>query len=148
MVASLVAGLSNEEFASTFRAVPFPFQKRCQGDRASRSIHGSHGKIRDARPVRTFAPYKIGNEMQLLAAYTCTPLVQFSLKELGAGRERSKGKTDRRNWATVNGRSTWSSIKETGRTICSWPTAAAAVMKINTEKIAEGRKHRRRTGAR
>jgi hypothetical protein len=80
----LVAGLSNEEFASTFRSIPFPFT----GDAKGTSVeiyHGAHGNFETRSPVRTFVPFEFGGEMHLLAAYTCTPLVKFSLKELKPG---------------------------------------------------------------
>ena len=87
----VVAGLSNEEFASTLRALPYPFQ--AAGKPTSIEIyHGSHGRFETRAPVRTFVPYKIGNQTNVLAAYTCTPLVQFPISELKAG-ARVKGKT-------------------------------------------------------
>jgi hypothetical protein len=87
----LVAGLSNEEFASTLRAIPFPFQTVANGTTVE-IYHGAHGRFETRAPVRTFVPFKVGNEPQLLAAYTCTPLVQFSLKELSPG-AKIQGKT-------------------------------------------------------
>jgi hypothetical protein len=77
----LVAGASNEEFASAFRRIPFPF-----GD-ASRMnsleiFHVSHGKYETASPISTFLPYGEGD---VLASYTCTPLVQFSLHDAEPG---------------------------------------------------------------
>lgn len=87
----MVAGLSNEEFASTLRAIPYPFQKVANGTSVE-IFHGAHGKFETRAPVRTFLPIKVGNEQHLLAAYTCTPLVQFSLKELEPG-AKVKGKT-------------------------------------------------------
>lgn len=87
----LVAGLSNEEFASTLRAIPYPFQKVENGTSVE-IFHGSHGRFETRAPVRTFVPIKVGNEQHVLAAYTCTPLVQFSLKELEPG-AKVKGKT-------------------------------------------------------
>jgi hypothetical protein len=42
--------------------------------------------------VRTFVPFKVGNEAHLLAAYTCTPLVQFPLSQIQPG-AKIKGKT-------------------------------------------------------
>lgn len=87
----MVAGLSNEEFASTLRAIPFPFQKVANGTSVE-IYHGAHGKFETRAPVRTFVPLKVGNEQHLLAAYTCTPLVQFSLKDLAPG-AKVKGKT-------------------------------------------------------
>lgn len=87
----LVAGLSNEEFASTLRAIPFPFQSVSKGSSVE-IYHGAHGKFETRAPVRTFVPFNIGHEPHLLAAYTCTPLVQFPIKELSPG-AKVKGKT-------------------------------------------------------
>jgi hypothetical protein len=87
----LVAGLSNEEFASTFRAIPFPFRRIANGTSVE-IYHGSHGRFETRAPVRTFVPFKVGNEPQLLAAYTCTPLVQIPLSGLKPG-AKLKGKT-------------------------------------------------------
>ena len=87
----LVAGLSNEEFASTLRSIPFPFQSVDKGT-AVEIYHGAHGAFETRSPVRTFVPFKVGNEASLFAAYTCTPLVQFPIKQLQAG-AKIRGKT-------------------------------------------------------
>jgi hypothetical protein len=87
----LVAGLSNEEFASTLRTIAFPFRTADRGT-AVEIYHGAHGKFETRSPVRTFVPYKIGNKVHVLAAYTCTPLVQFALDDLKPGAKIS-GKT-------------------------------------------------------
>jgi len=87
----LIAGMSNEEFASTLRAIPFPFKTVANGTSVE-IYHGAHGKFETRSPVRTFVPFNIGNEPHLLAAYTCTPLVQFPIKELKPG-AKIKGKT-------------------------------------------------------
>ena len=87
----LIAGLSNEEFASTLRAIPFPFKTIANGTSVE-IYHGAHGRFETRSPVRTFVPFKVGNEPHLLAAYTCTPLVQFALTELKPG-AKIKGKT-------------------------------------------------------
>ena len=87
----LIAGLSNEEFASTFRAIPFPFKTVANGTSVE-IYHGSHGKFETRSPVRTFVPFKIGNEPHLVAAYTCTPLVEIPVKDLMPG-AKVKGKT-------------------------------------------------------
>jgi hypothetical protein len=87
----LIAGLSNEEFASTLRAIPFPFKQVANGTSVE-IYNGSHGRFETRAPVRTFVPFKVGNEPQILAAYTCTPLVQFPIKELIPG-AKIKGKT-------------------------------------------------------
>jgi hypothetical protein len=87
--ALLVAGLSNEEFASTLRRIPFPFT----GDMASTGLeifHVSHGQWETAAPIRTFVPYEGG--ASILASYTCTPLVRFPLEDLQPG-AKARGRT-------------------------------------------------------
>jgi hypothetical protein len=87
----IVAGLSNEEFSSNLRSIPFPFQTAVKG--ASIEIyHGSHGRFETNSPVRTFVAYSINNEPNILAAYTCTPLVRIPVSELTPG-NKVKGKT-------------------------------------------------------
>ena len=87
----VVAGLSNEEFSSTLRTIPFPF-KTVAGGTTVEIYHGSHGRFETRAPVRTFVPITVGQETHLLAAYTCTPLVDFSVGELAPG-AKVKGKT-------------------------------------------------------
>jgi hypothetical protein len=87
----LVAGLSNEEFSSTLRAIPFPFKTVANGTSVE-IYHGAHGKFETRSPIRTFVPFNVGNQPQLLAAYTCTPLVQFPMSDLKPG-AKIKGKT-------------------------------------------------------
>ena len=43
----------------------------------------SHGKWETAAPIRTFVPYDDGQS--ILASYTCTPLVHFSLADMTSG---------------------------------------------------------------
>jgi hypothetical protein len=87
----LVAGLSNEEFSSNMRAIPYPFAQAAKG--ASIEIyHGSHGQFETNSPVRTFVPVTIKNQQYILAAYTCTPLVKIPVSELKAG-AKVKGTT-------------------------------------------------------
>lgn len=81
----LVAGLANEEFtSSTLRGIPFPFKKVSSGTSVE-IYHGAHGRFETRSPVRTFVPFHIGGDPHLLAAYTCTPLVQFPLKSIEPG---------------------------------------------------------------
>src|ERR1700742_3551463 len=80
----IVAGLSNEEFSSNLRVIPFPF--RSVDDGASIEIyHGSHGEYETQAPVRTFLPYTINKREYIVAAYTCTPLVIIPVEQLKAG---------------------------------------------------------------
>lgn len=87
----LVAGLSNEEFSSSLRSIPFPFSEASKA--AGIEIwHGSHGRFETNAPVRTFVPYEIDHKSSILAAYTCTPLVKISVSELQPG-SKVKGTT-------------------------------------------------------
>jgi hypothetical protein len=80
----MVAGLSNEEWSSALRSIPFPFQKADEG--ATLQIwHSSHGRYETQSPVRTFVPYTIEGQQYILAAYTCTPLVKIPVSDLRPG---------------------------------------------------------------
>jgi hypothetical protein len=78
----LVAGLSNEEFSSRLRRIPFPFSDERTGT-SLEIFHVSHGKWETAAPIRTFVPY--GGGTSILASYTCTPVVHFPLADLTDG---------------------------------------------------------------
>jgi hypothetical protein len=128
----LVAGLANEEFASTLRAVPFPFKTVGNGTNVE-IYHGSHGRFETRAPVRTFAPFKVGKEQHLLAAYTCTPLVEFSLDELKPGAQ-IKGKTI----AELGNRNRPLDMivyQKDGKTFLLMANNSRGVMKITTEGI-------------
>ena len=83
----IVAGLSNEEFASKLRVLKYPFDASSQSTSVE-IYHGAHGKLETASPVRTFTTY----EDTVLAAYTCTPLVSIPVGDLKDG-TKTKGKT-------------------------------------------------------
>jgi hypothetical protein len=87
----IVAGLSNEEFSSTLRALPYPFQEADKGA-GIEIFHGAHGRFETNAPVRTFVPYDIAGERHILAAYTCTPLVRIPVSALKPG-AKVKGTT-------------------------------------------------------
>ncbi len=82
----IVAGLSNEEFASNLRMIPFPFESSDAGV-AVEIYHGAHGKFETAAPVRTFMAMEIAGKTHVLAAYTCTPLVKFPVEDLKKGKK-------------------------------------------------------------
>jgi hypothetical protein len=79
-----VAGLSNEEFASKLRAIPYPFSGIDRGTSVE-IYHGNHRQLETRSPVNAFVPYSVGNEMNLIAGYTCTPLVKFPISNLKPG---------------------------------------------------------------
>lgn len=80
----LVAGLSNEEFASKLRAVKFPFAAVDPGTSVE-IYHGNHGQLETRSPVYTLVPYTVGGTPHLIAGYLCTPLVKFPMASLQAG---------------------------------------------------------------
>ncbi len=87
----IVAGLSNEDFASTLRTIPYPFKEADKGT-GIQIFHGAHGKIETHAPIRTFVTYKVNKEANLMAAYTCTPLVKIPIDDLKPG-AKVKGTT-------------------------------------------------------
>jgi hypothetical protein len=80
----MVAGLSNEEWSSALRSIPFPFQGAAEST-TLQIWHASHGRYETEAPVRTFVPYTIAGQQYILAAYTCTPLVKIPVSELKPG---------------------------------------------------------------
>jgi hypothetical protein len=133
----LVAGLSNEDFASKLRSIPFPFARAEKGT-SLEIYHGAHGKWETKSPVRVFAPYKIGDEDHILAAYTCTPLVKMPLNSLKPG-EKIKAVTV----AELGNRNRPLSMivyKKDGKDFVLMANSARGLMKISLEGIdkAEG----------
>ena len=130
----LIAGLSNEEFASTLHDVNFPFQKVADGTSVE-IYHGAHGKFETRAPIRTFIPLIVGTEPSILAAYTCTPLVQFPMRELKPG-AKIKGKTI----AELGNRNRpldMISYRKDGKQFLLLANSSRGVMKIATENIVE-----------
>jgi hypothetical protein len=77
----IVAGLSNEEFASKLRSFSYPFVAADPGTSVE-IFHGNHGQLETRAPVYTFIPYTIDSKPYVIASYTCTPLVRFSMDSL------------------------------------------------------------------
>lgn len=87
----MVSGLSNQEFSSTFRSISFPFTDN--QEYASLEIwHAAHGQYETFAPIKTFTAAEVNGQEQLIASYTCTPLVLFPLNNLRSG-EHVKGRT-------------------------------------------------------
>lgn len=77
-----IAGLSNEEFASALRVLPFPFKKG--GTYSTIEVyHVAHGKSETEAPIRTLLPYEIDGKKYILASYTCTPFVSIPVESIG-----------------------------------------------------------------
>ena len=79
-----VAGLSNEQFASALRRIPFPFGKK--GEITSVEIfHTSHDRWETASPITSFLPITLNGTPSLLAGYGCSPVAAFSQSDLKKG---------------------------------------------------------------
>lgn len=87
----LVSGLSNHQFSSSFKSIPFPFTDK-QNESTLEIYHAAHGRYETAAPIRTFTTTEISGKKYLVASYTCTPLVLFPMDELKPGMH-VKGRT-------------------------------------------------------
>ena len=128
----IVAGLSNEEFSSTLRTIPFPFEGSQKGT-GVRIFHGAHGRYETSSPVRTFVSYDIGGDPYILAAYTCTPLVKIPMMELKPG-SNVVGETI----AELGNRNRPLDMivyKKNGKEYLLMANSSRGVMKITTEKL-------------
>ena len=76
-----VAGISNEEFSSVLRRIPYPFDGT---ERISdiEMYHITHDRYETRAPIRSMLIRKIDGIDQLIAAYTCSPMVLIPLSEL------------------------------------------------------------------
>jgi hypothetical protein len=88
----LVSGLTNAPSPSTVREIAFPFAGADEGI-SIEIYHGAHGRLEDSAAVRTFVPFVIDGKPNLLAGFTCTPLVKFPLDAVSAGGEKIRGTT-------------------------------------------------------
>lgn len=86
-----IAGLSNQDFASTLRRVKFPFDSQ-QSITSVAIYHTGHNLIETRAPIRAMSFATWGGKPYLVAAYTCTPIVTIPLDELKDG-AHIRGKT-------------------------------------------------------
>jgi len=86
-----IAGLSNQEFASTLRRIKYPFDSR-QSIMSVEIYHTGHNLIETRAPIRAMSFATLGGKPYLVAAYTCTPIVLIPLDELKDG-VHLRGKT-------------------------------------------------------
>jgi hypothetical protein len=128
----IVAGMSNEEFASKLRTISFPFKEADKG--ASIEIyHGAHGALETRAPVRTFTTLDINGETNVLASYQCTPLVKIPVSDLKPG-DKVKGTTV----AELGNRNRPLDMivyKKDGKNYLLMANNARGVMKVNLESV-------------
>jgi hypothetical protein len=80
----LVAGLANDEFASTLRRIPIPFTGAV-ATTGLRIYHTHHSRFETRSPITALVPYRAGGRDYILASYACTPLALFALDSLKDG---------------------------------------------------------------
>jgi hypothetical protein len=86
-----IAGLSNEQFASALRRLPFPFGKTASVNTVE-IYHTSHDKWETAAPIEAFVPITVNGEAMIVAGYGCSPIATFKRAAL-AGSKHVKGRT-------------------------------------------------------
>jgi hypothetical protein len=86
-----VAGLSNQDFASTLRRINYPFGSQ-QSITSVEIYHTGHNLIETRAPIRAMSFATWGGKPYLVAAYNCTPLVTIPLDDLKDG-AHIRGKT-------------------------------------------------------
>lgn len=128
-----VAGLSNEEFASNLRAVPYPFSTVDRGTSVE-IYHGNHAQVETRSPVYTFIPYTLGGQPYLIAGYTCTPLVKFPLTNLKPG-QKVRGVTIA-DLGAGNRPLDMILYRKDGKEFLLMSNNSRGVMKIPTDRIA------------
>jgi len=128
----VIAGLSNEDFASNLRAIPYPFSEVNRGT-SIEIFHGSHGRLETRSPIRTFVPIAFGGDPQIIAAYTCTPLVRIPLSELKPG-VKVRGTTVA-ELGNMNQPLKIIAYQKDGKNFLLLANAARGVMKISTEGL-------------
>ncbi len=86
-----VAGVSNQEFSSTLRRIPYPFTGAASETQLE-IYHVAHGIYETRAPIRAMQFATIDGEDTLIAAYACSPLVTIPVAELKDGAQ-VRGKT-------------------------------------------------------
>ncbi|GAA4278686.1 hypothetical protein [Aquimarina mytili] len=80
-----VSGLSNGEFASTMRVIPYPFNGEQSKVASIEMFHTVHTQKETRAPIRTMLFHELNGVETLIAAYTCTPLVTFPTSQIKDG---------------------------------------------------------------
>lgn len=79
-----VAGISNEEFASTLRRIPYPFTDGMSETKV-KIYHDAHAQWETRAPIRAMTFAQVDGKDTLVAAYTCSPLVLIPVEDLKNG---------------------------------------------------------------
>lgn len=79
-----VSGVAFENFLSTLRRIPYPFTES-QVAANVEMYHISHDQFETRAPIRAMSIQQIDGKPQLVAAYTCSPIVLIDLEEITDG---------------------------------------------------------------
>ena len=79
-----VSGVATDNFLSTLRRMPYPFTDK-QSAANIEMYHISHNQYETRAPIRAMSIQKIDGKSQLVAAYTCSPIVLIDLEDIVDG---------------------------------------------------------------
>jgi len=129
----MLSGISNQEFSSTFRVIPFPFTDK-QQQSSLEIYHAAHGRYETNSPIRTFTTATLNGKKYLVASYTCTPLVLFAMDELQPGKH-VKGRTVG-EFGAGNSPIDMITVKKGDNSFLVMANSSRPVMRVNYKKIA------------
>ncbi|MGX9355571.1 hypothetical protein ACS3SW_10515 [Roseobacteraceae bacterium S113] len=79
-----VSGVAYDNFLSTLRRIPYPFDGT-QNAASVEMYHIAHDQFETRAPIRAMSVQMIDGKEQLVAAYTCSPIVLIPLDEIEDG---------------------------------------------------------------
>jgi hypothetical protein len=79
-----VAGVAHDNFLSSLRRMSYPFDGT-QGIANVEMYHVTHDQYESRAPIRAMSVQKIDGKPQLVAAYTCSPIVLVPLEDIKDG---------------------------------------------------------------
>jgi len=129
----MLSGISNQEFNSAFRVIPFPFTDK-QQQSSLEIYHAAHGKYETNSPIRTFTTATLNGKKYLVASYTCTPLVLFPMDELQPGKH-VKGRTVG-EFGAGNSPIDMITVSNKDNSYLVMANSSRPVMRVNYKKIA------------
>ena len=130
----IVSGLTSRESASGVRSIPFPFGDE-QATSSLEIFHAAHGRSEDYAAIRTFVPFVVDGQPNLLAGFVCTPLVRFPLGQVT--RDASITGTTVAELGNRNRPLDMFVYEKDGAAYLLLSNSARGVMKISTDSIEE-----------
>ncbi|WP_072899399.1 hypothetical protein [Cognatiyoonia sediminum] len=79
-----VAGVAHDNFLSSLRRIAYPFDGT-QGVTNVEMYHIAHDQYESRAPIRAMSVQEIDGKPQLVAAYTCSPIVLVPLEDIQDG---------------------------------------------------------------